>query len=64
MSDFLKIVVVMPAVIAGLASAVYLVSRGWEHATWLAWGLHFAISVFVWFPLWLAPYLRKQRSQK
>jgi len=61
MRDFLKVVLLIPALFATLSALTFLLLRDWQYANWFAWSLHFALSVFVWFPFVLVPYLKRGR---
>ena len=60
MREFLRVVIVIPLGIAALGAALGIVLREWAWGVWVAWGAHLGLSVFVWFPRSLVPYLRKK----
>jgi hypothetical protein len=62
MKEFLRVVILVPALFGVLGGLLYWVIQGWAYAGWISWGLHMILSVFVWFPLFLAPYLKKKWS--
>ncbi|UCG50426.1 MAG: hypothetical protein JSW58_09430 [Candidatus Latescibacterota bacterium] len=59
MKPFLKSVVLFPVCLGLFLAVLRRLIEGWDHADAVIWALFLGLSVGVWFPFLLMPYLRR-----